>query len=52
VENSLRKLLIMGLPGTGKASLANAIALRLNAVVFNLRARGSLLTYLTHFGDS
>jgi len=31
----LRKLLIMGLPGAGKTTLANAIAPRLNAVVFN-----------------
>ena len=31
----MRKLLIMGLPGAGKTTLANAIAPRLNAVVFN-----------------
>jgi adenylylsulfate kinase len=31
----LRKLLIMGLPGAGKTTLVNAIAPRLNAVVFN-----------------
>lgn len=31
----MRKLLIMGLPGAGKTTLANALAPRLNAVVFN-----------------
>jgi adenylylsulfate kinase len=31
----VRKLLIMGLPGAGKTTLANALAPRLNAVVFN-----------------
>lgn len=31
----MRKLLIMGLPGAGKTTLANAIAPRLNAVLFN-----------------
>jgi adenylylsulfate kinase len=31
----LRKLLIMGLPGAGKTTLAQALAPRLNAVVFN-----------------
>lgn len=31
----MRKLLIMGLPGAGKTTLANASAPRLNAVVFN-----------------
>ena len=31
----MRKLLIMGLPGAGKTTLANVIAPRLNAVVFN-----------------
>ena len=31
----MRKLLVMGLPGAGKTTLANAIAPRLNAVVFN-----------------
>lgn len=31
----MRKLLIMGLPGAGKTTLANTIAPRLNAVVFN-----------------
>ncbi|MCC8977392.1 adenylyl-sulfate kinase [Bradyrhizobium acaciae] len=30
-----RKILIMGLPGAGKTTLANALAPRLNAVVFN-----------------
>src|SRR5215203_806736 len=32
---TLRKLLIMGLPGAGKTTLAQALAPRLNAVVFN-----------------
>src|SRR6187549_1759370 len=31
----LRKLLIMGLPGAGKTSLARKVASRLNAVHFN-----------------
>ena len=31
----MRKLLIMGLPGAGKTTLAQALAPRLNAVVFN-----------------
>ena len=31
----MRKLLIMGLPGAGKTTLSNALAPRLNAVVFN-----------------
>lgn len=31
----MRKLLIMGLPGAGKTTLANVIAPRLNAVLFN-----------------
>src|ERR1700727_440934 len=33
-----RKILIMGLPGAGKTSLANALAPLLNAVVFNADA--------------
>lgn len=31
----MRKILIMGLPGAGKTTLANALAPRLNAVLFN-----------------
>lgn len=34
----LRKILIMGLPGAGKTTLANALAPLLNAVVFNADA--------------
>src|ERR1700730_15368965 len=33
-----RKILIMGLPGAGKTTLANALAPLLNAVVFNADA--------------
>jgi predicted ABC-type ATPase len=33
-----RKILVMGLPGAGKTTLANALAPRLNAVVFNADA--------------
>ncbi len=33
-----RKILIMGLPGAGKTTLANALAPPLNAVVFNADA--------------
>src|SRR3954469_20917146 len=32
---TLRKILIMGLPGAGKTTLTQALAPRLNAVVFN-----------------
>ena len=31
----MKKILIMGLPGAGKTTLANALAPRLNAVIFN-----------------
>ena len=34
----MRKILIMGLPGAGKTTLANALAPLLNAVVFNADA--------------
>ena len=34
----LRRILIMGLPGAGKTTLANALAPLLNAVVFNADA--------------
>jgi predicted kinase len=34
----MRKILIMGLPGTGKTTLTTALALLLNAVVFNADA--------------
>jgi adenylylsulfate kinase len=33
-----QKILIMGLPGAGKTTLANTLAPRLNAVVFNADA--------------
>jgi predicted kinase len=33
-----RKILIMGLPGAGKTTLANALAPLLSAVVFNADA--------------
>src|ERR1039458_1071473 len=37
-DNMQRKILIMGLPGAGKTTLANALAPLLNAVVFNADA--------------
>jgi cytidyltransferase-like protein len=37
-DNVQRKILIMGLPGAGKTTLANALAPLLNAVVFNADA--------------
>jgi|GEM_PF-98127 len=37
-DNVKRKVLIMGLPGAGKTTLANALAPLLNAVVFNADA--------------
>jgi len=39
-----RKILIMGLPGAGKTTLANALAPLLNAVVFNADAVGGNLS--------
>jgi hypothetical protein len=37
-SNAMRKILIMGLPGAGKTTLATALAPLLNAVVFNADA--------------
>src|SRR5215204_7239937 len=34
-RHTVKKILIMGLPGAGKTTLANALAPRLNAVIFN-----------------
>ena len=39
-----KKILIMGLPGAGKTTLANALAPLLNAVVFNADAVRSNLS--------
>jgi cytidyltransferase-like protein len=38
VDTVIRKILIMGLPGAGKTTLANALAPLLNAVIFNADA--------------
>jgi cytidyltransferase-like protein len=45
-----RKILIMGLPGAGKTSLANALAPLLNAVVFNADAVRANLSRDLGFG--
>ena len=45
-----RKILIMGLPGAGKTTLANALAPRLNAVVFNADAVRANLSRDLGFG--
>jgi DNA helicase TIP49 (TBP-interacting protein) len=54
-----RKILIMGLPGAGKTTLANALAPLLNAVVFSADLRTELhssylqnrcLSKTAHFG--
>ena len=51
----MRKILIMGLPGAGKTTLATALAPLLNAVVFNADAvRANLsrdLGFRPKFGD-
>jgi adenylylsulfate kinase-like enzyme len=44
VVNVNRKILIMGLPGAGKTTLASALAPLLNAVVFNADAVRSNLS--------
>src|SRR5579862_5751329 len=48
--NVKRKILIMGLPGAGKTTLANALAPLLNAVVFNADAVRSNLSRDLGFG--
>ena len=47
-EMLTRKILIMGLPGAGKTTLATSLAPLLNAVVFNADAvRTNLSRYLS-----
>ncbi|WP_375788692.1 adenylyl-sulfate kinase [Bradyrhizobium sp. Pha-3] len=47
-----RKILIMGLPGAGKTTLANALAPRLNAVVFNADEVRSNINKDLGFGEA
>ena len=48
----MRKILIMGLPGAGKTTLATALAPRLNAVVFNADAVRANLSRDLGFGHA
>jgi hypothetical protein len=48
----MRKILIMGLPGAGKTTLATALAPRLNAVVFNADAVRTNLSRDLGFGHA
>jgi cytidyltransferase-like protein len=51
-ENRMRKILIMGLPGAGKTTLATALAPLLNAVVFNADAVRANLSRDLGFGHA